>query len=292
MIHFVNSCDKKFGLIEYRSRRNGSYVFSPVYSPLEIIVSAHEKQGFRGKKEMHVIYEKEDNELISPIEFEMFRGDCTEIMWTEESNRNNIYQLHDTYLLNPDSKGNVVVKFLLGLQLIDYKDSDINHDNHMSGSLLSFAENLLHGTTMSDEEDKLKLAREAYHYVHRMPTSPYKPKTDKIRTPTKSIESGKAHDICVCKSEIFKDLCKLLGIPAREQITEHYAEEDIKEYSKTKREPKKNTLHSFCAFYTDQWRLADPTLGGFDRSFRIKQYYREIFSAKGFEKITVEARKL
>ena len=286
MLRFVNSCDKKFGLIEYRSRRNGSYVFSPVYSPLEIIVSAREKQGFRGRKEMLVIYEKTDKELISPIEFRMLKGDCIERILVGEDDG------YDAYILTPSSNGDVVVKFLLGLRSIDFKNSDVNHDNHMSGFLLSFAENLLHGTGIADGGNKLKLAREAYSYIHRMPTTPYKPKTEKVKTPTKAIESGKAHDICVCKSEIFKDLCKLLGIPAREQIAEHYIKEEIKEYSKTKREPRKNTLHSFCAFFADQWRLADPTLGGFDKSFRFKEYYGEIFLAKGFESIVVEARKL
>ncbi|MBS3150798.1 hypothetical protein J4443_00250 [Candidatus Woesearchaeota archaeon] len=285
MIHFKDSCDKKFGLIEYRSKKHGSYLYSPVYSPLELIVSARGKKNFRGKKQMLVVYEEEDKESISPIEFEVIDGDCTEIIPVKDDCENELY------IINPRNDG-VVVRFLIGLYLTDFNSSDIEHDNHMSGFLLSFAENIRNGIGARDEKDRLRLAREAYRYVSRMPTIPYKQKTGKVRTPTKSIESGTAHDICVCKSEIFKDLCKLLGIPAREQAAEYYSEGDIREYSKTKKESRKEQLHSFCAFYTDQWRLADPTLGGFNSTFRVKEYYREIFSAKGFDKIAVEARRL
>jgi len=285
MINFIDSCNKKFGLIEYRSKKHGSYLYSPVYSPLEIIVSARGKQGFRGKKEMLVVYEDEDKESISPFEFEVIRGDCAEIIPVKDDYENELY------IINPRND-NVVVKFLIGLYLTDFSDSDIEHDNHMSSFLLSFAENIRNGIGARDEKDRLRLAREVYRYVSRMPTIPYKQKIGKVRTPSKSIESGTAHNICICKSEIFKDLCRLLDIPAREQITEHYNEQDVREYSKTKKESRKEQLHSFCAFYTDKWCLADPTLGGFNSTFRVKEYYREIFSAKGFDKIAVEARRL
>lgn len=286
MIHFKDSCDEKFGLIEYMSKTHGSYLCSPVYSPLELVVSARGKKNFGGKREMLVVYEDDDKESISPIEFEVIDGDCTEIIYVED------YKENDLYIINPRSNDEVVVRFLIGLYLTDFSDSDIEHDNHMSGFLLSFAENMRHGMNMHDDKDKMGLAREVYRYVRRMPIIGYRQKTEKIRTPSKSIESGTAHNICVCKSEIFKDLCRLLDIPAREQVTEYYNEQEVKEYSKTKKESRKERLHSFCAFYTDKWCLADPTLGGFNSTFRVKEYYREIFSAKGFDKIAVEARRL
>lgn len=285
MIYFKDSCDSRFGLIEYRSKKRGSYLCSPVYSPLEIIVNAHGKKNFRGKKEMLVIYEEDDKKSISPIEFEVIEGDCTEMLFLNDNNEN------DYYILNP-IRDKLVIRFLIGLYLTDFIDADIKHDNHISSFLLSFAEDMKHGLDAHDNKDKLRLARETYRYVLRMPTIPYRPKSEKIKTPTKAVESKTAHDICVCKSEIFVDICRLLGIPAREQAAEYYEETDIKEYARAKKEPKEIKLHSFCAFYADCWRLADPTLGGFNTTFNLRGYYREIFSAKGFDRVVVEARKL
>ena len=140
-------------------------------------------------------------------------------------------------------------------------------------------------------KNKFELARRAYQYVHKLPSSRTRA-SERIKTPRKVIKSNLSQDVCSCKSELFIDLCRVMGIPAREQELNYYTDEYREKYSNSNREPRMNCLHSYCAFYNRGWHFSDPTQGGFGKSFRVRNYYMQIFTAKGFDSLSVKAERL
>jgi len=112
----------------------------------------------------------------------------------------------------------------------------------------------------------------------------------KPMTPAQVIKSNKARK-CVCRAELFKDLCIASGISARELSGEVYGDNLILKYQNQKRRPTHGRGHAFATFYDNGWHLADPTLGGFGSSFRALNYYEKVVAAIGMESIDAAVRK-
>lgn len=270
---------RRLGFIEYWSRRFGSIVYAPTHIPLRINLEGSCNNSSRKKRELEIIDNKDDQRSINPLEFKVLTGE--EVRMLIIGNK----PIYDDYVIT-DSYGEIRMEFIVGCHIQDYEPPDLALDRHMSEALLLKAEEIGHGA-----KSKFELARRAYQYIHRLPFDKACA-SERIKTPRIVIKSNLSQDVCLCKSELFVDLCKVMDIPAREQGLDYYTDEQIRKYSRSDREPRKNNAHSYCAFYNRGWHLADPIWGGFGRSFRFRNYYRQIFTAKGFDSLSVKAERL
>lgn len=270
---------RRLGLIGYKDSRLGNIVYAPIHEPLEVVLEGNCSKLSHKKREVDIILDECDRKSVSPLEFKVVKGKEIGIFVIDGN------EDFDEYTLT-DSNGEIKIEFIVGCHIRGYDKSDLNLDNHTSVELLSKARELAYGT-----RNKFGLAKKVFEYVYELPYVKKKA-FEGIKTPHQVIKSNLSQDVCLCNSEIFIDLCRVLGIPAREQASDYYEDEERKEYSRLTSEPRKKHLHSYCAFYNRGWHLADPTKGGFDKTFRIGNYYREIFSFRGFDSVKVTAKRL
>ncbi|NTV23557.1 MAG: transglutaminase domain-containing protein [Nanoarchaeota archaeon] len=259
-------------LIRYESHCFGTWVFLPIYSESSFILEVTAKACGSKKKQKEIDLSLD---METPLDLELLaNSDCDHVSGPAiDGDKGYVFSLRtseDFY---------AKIRFQLSGKL---QEGDLEEDMHIGKIVRSRSSALTNESCPSYEN-----AYNIYQYVLGIPFSKelpyYMPKPN---TPAQTIRSNIAKK-CVCKAELFKDLCIASGIPSRAVSAEYYSDTDISRYELQRNKPKKNHSHQLCAFYEGTWHLADPTLGGFGENFQSRNYYDRVVSARGVESIDV-----
>jgi hypothetical protein len=260
-------------LLRYESKGEGIRVYGPIYIPLEVLIEASFDTVSKRRKEMRMYVEKDAIVLPKIIDID------GEIEF--------IYNIYDReYLFKPNRKGKIRAKINFE-PTNEYSEEDLLWDNHIGDIVKRVTDNLVsHIINIKD------VAYKIYEYINRIPFTNERIRgPSKPRTPTQVIKSNRARK-CVCKAELFKDMCRVLGIPARDLSAEHYRDQDIERYAQRDKKYGFNRSHAFCAFYDNGWHLVDPTMGGFGAEFKVQNYYDRLIAVEGTYDVKVTAKEL
>ncbi|HIH40957.1 TPA: transglutaminase domain-containing protein [Candidatus Woesearchaeota archaeon] len=258
------------------NKEYGTWVFLPLYSEKDWILDIHAKAtgSKRKRREVEISLEKS-----SPLELEILSAEGSGFSVLDADS------FRKGYVFNPFPSSDFYASIRFSLSG-DYGPEDLGEDGHIGKSVRDKS------TSLVDKDDSpYENARRIYDYVFGIPSTgeklvgPAKP-----MTPAQVIKSNKARK-CVCRAELFKDLCIASGISARELSGEVYGDNLILKYQNQKRRPTHGRGHAFATFYDNGWHLADPTLGGFGSSFRALNYYEKVVAAIGMESIDAAVRK-
>ncbi len=254
-------------LIRYESKENGIRVYGPLYTSLEIRVNGCCNGNSLRRREVEIGSSKES--VVKARLVDLTSGVVV-------GNPHRWFDLG--YKIKPNSDGKVNGRFDFGF--IDYFDGSDLASDYFSKIVRRKADEIANGVT-----NKYELAHKIYEYVYNIPFTGEN-ELVKSKTPRMVILSNKARK-CICKAKLFVDICRVLGIPARSQRLEHYCDEQIERYVKSKKKSSENNDHQFAAFFYDGWRLVDPSLGGFDSDFAFKNYYEILVYARGMDSFNV-----
>ena len=259
------------------NKETGAWIFLPIYSEKNYILDIHAKaiDSKRKRKEVEISVEKS-----SPLELEVLSSDGSDGFSSLDAD----YCLNKGYVFNPypSSDFHASIRFSLSET---HNLGDLEEDEHIG----EIVRDKLH-SLVNNEDSPYENAHKIYDYVLKIPSTceklvgPTKP-----RTPAQVIKTNKARK-CVCRVELFKDLCIASGIPARSLGGEYYTNKLILKYQNQRKRPTHRRGHAFASFYDNSWHFVDPTLEGFDSEFKVKNYYDKIVTANGIESIDIAVR--
>jgi transglutaminase-like putative cysteine protease len=264
--------------IRFISRESGTWVYLPLYTIDDYIldIKAELVNSKRRKREIELSVDK-----FTLLELELLATSGSDYY------SDPVIGLNKGYLFSHFSAADFQATFKIH-KSSEFKDKDLAKDVHIGKIVKEKAKSIV-----SEGNSAYENAQQIYDYVFSIPFTGEKfvgKFSGKPRTPTHVVRSHRAKK-CLCKAELFKDLCIASGIPARTLHAEYFSEEDIKKYQNSERIPNKNHSHAIGAFYYNGWCLADPTLGGLDHSFRAQNYYDKIITANGIETLQVSIRE-
>jgi len=262
-------------LLRFQSKEQGIRVDGPVYIALEVMIDANYDATNHRKKELQI---NVDNDAVVWPHF----VDLDDRVKVEHKKHLDSQQ----YILTPNKKGKIRAKVNFE-PTYEFSEEDLLWDSHI-GSIVKKRSYTLVSPYIAIQD----IARKVYDYIRRIPFTNEKIyMLTKPRTPTQVITSNRARK-CVCKAELFKDMLRVFGIPARMLFGEYYDETSIPKYSSHLTRPTHMHGHAFCAFYDHGWNLADPTLGGFASEFKIPNYYDHLVTTQGTSDVKISAKEL
>jgi len=273
ILFLLGDLEKMINYFRFESKDQGVRIHVPLYLPQKIAINATFDNSSRREKNIEFFVDSDS--IIKPRLIE----------WDKDLviNPRKSY-LSEGHILKPNSKGQVNAIIILK-KINYYSENDLYLDEHIDYIVKEKAEEL-----GDKANNKYEIAKIICDYVNKIKFEKGKTK-EKYKAPSDVIKSNKANK-CVCKAELFKDLCRILRIPARRLGVEFYDNKNIDRLSKPGARKNMAPGHAYNAFFYDCWHLVDPTGGEFDDKFKIKNYYNLLIFAKGMDSFDVNVREI